>query len=172
MPGPAPVRLDSNLWRAHADTLRAGPAADPAAYRHSEASLTLGMTDAAGCLHSFVRSLGQAAFDDAVADAIHGTETRKGLLEEPRTSAESIEFPKAWFLKCLNQRLIDVVRRLGRERAFVAAERGAWAPSPRPAGRGEDTGEELGDTEGAADALDFDRGTLRAQACRHSQLAP
>jgi hypothetical protein len=114
------------------------------------------MTDAAGCLGSFVRALGKAAFDDAVADAILGTEARKGLLQELRTSAEPVEFPKAWFLKSLNRRLIDVLRKLGRERAYLAAERAAAAPSQRPAGRTDDLGDEEGACESHGMAADFD----------------
>ncbi len=123
MPSSAPNRLDSNQWRAHVDALRRGPSGDVKAYRLSQERLALGMTDAAGCLHSFIRSLGQAAFDDAVSDAIFGTAKRKGLLDELENAAEPVEYPKAWLLKSLNRRLIDVQRKLGRERSFIAEQR-------------------------------------------------
>lgn len=157
MPAPAaPIRLGASEWRAHVDALRRGPEADPAAYRHSEASLARAMTDAAGVLGSFVRSLGQAAFDDAVADAIFGTESRTGLLQELRTSAEPVEFPKAWFLRCLNNRLIDAVRRLGHERAYVAGKRAEAAPARRPHGRDDDPGDEAYASGSTGLATDFD----------------
>lgn len=143
MPNPVtPVRLDSGEWRAHIDTLRRGREVEPAAYLHSEQQLMLGMTDAAGCLTSYARTLGQAAFDDAVADAIVGTATRKGLLEELRVSAEPVEFPKTWFLKSLGNRLKDAVRRLHRERDYADETRARRAPTLRARGSAEDSDDE------------------------------
>ena len=123
MPSPAVVHLEATEWRALVDSMRLEPAADPGAYRHNKARLALAMLDAARCLHSFVRTLGQAAFEDAVADAVHGSGKNQGLLEDLCQAVPPIEYPKPWYLKCLGRRLIDAQRRLGRERAYISKHR-------------------------------------------------